>query len=319
MAVPRLQTATPEDTESIRLLLEQAGLPTSDLASAKPEFLVAYEGADLVGAGALQRFDAVALLRSVAVASSRRGSGLGRLIVQELERLARGTNVTQLVLLTQSAQRFFEHLGYRAIERQNVPQAVQASEEFRSLCPTSAACMSKTLARPAADRPYNVLFLCTGNSARSILAESLISHWGRGRFRGLSAGSHPKGAAHPIALELLRQMRLPTAGLRSKSWDEFAAPGAPPLDFVFTVCDQAAGEVCPCWPGQPMTAHWGVADPAAVEGSQMQQWLAFRTAFKALENRIKIFTSLPIASIDPLKLQQHLDAIGRTPAPDETG
>ncbi len=280
---------------------------------------MAYEGAELIGAGALQRFDAVALLRSVAVAASRRGSGLGRLIVQELERLARGTNVTELVLLTQSAQRFFEHLGYRAIERRNVPQAVQASEEFRSLCPTSAACMTKNLARPVAERPYNVLFLCTGNSARSILAESLISHWGRGRFRGLSAGSHPRGTVHPIALELLGQMRLPTAGLRSKSWDEFAAPGAPPLDFVFTVCDQAAGEVCPFWPGQPMTAHWGVPDPAAVEGSQTQKWLAFRTAFKALENRIKIFTSLPIASIDRLKLQEHLDAIGRTPAPDEPG
>src|SRR4029077_19234327 len=317
MSVPRLQTATPEDTHSIRLLLERAGLPTSDLAAAKPEFIVAYEGAELVAAGALQRFDAIALLRSVAVVASRRGSGLGRLIVQELERLARGTNVTELVLLTQSAQRFFEHLGYRAIERQSVPQAAQASEEFRSLCPTSAACMSKTLARPVADRPYNVLFLFSGNSARRILAESLISHLGRGRFSGLSAGSHPKGAPHPIALELLRQMKLPTAGLRSKSWDEFAAPGAPPLDFVFTVCDQAAGEVCPCWPGQPMTAHWGVPDPAAIEGSDTQKWLAFRTAFRALENRIRIFTSLPIASIDRLKLQQHLDAIGRPAAPDQ--
>jgi protein-tyrosine-phosphatase/N-acetylglutamate synthase-like GNAT family acetyltransferase len=317
MALPRLRIATPEDAESIRILLERSGLPTSDLTSSKPEFILAYEDAELIGAGALQRFDAVALLRSVAVAASRRGGGIGRLIVQELERLARGTNVTELVLLTQSAQRFFERQGYRAIERQSVPQAVQASEEFRSLCPTSATCMSKTLAKPVAERPYHVLFLCTGNSARSILAESLISHWGRGRFRGLSAGSHPRGTVHPIALELLRQMRLPTTGLRSKSWDEFAVPGAPPLDFVFTVCDQAAGEVCPYWPGQPMTAHWGVPDPAAVEGPETQKWLAFRTAFKALENRIKIFTSLPIDSIDRLKLQQHLDAIGKTPAPDQ--
>jgi protein-tyrosine-phosphatase/N-acetylglutamate synthase-like GNAT family acetyltransferase len=317
MALPRLRIATPEDAESIRILLERSGLPTSDLTASKPEFILAYEDAELIGAGALQRFDAVALLRSVAVAASRRGGGIGRLIVQELERLARGTNVTELVLLTQSAQRFFERQGYRAIERQSVPQAVQASEEFRSLCPTSATCMSKTLAKPVAERPYHVLFLCTGNSARSILAESLISHWGRGRFRGLSAGSHPRGTVHPIALELLRQMRLPTTGLRSKSWDEFAVPGAPPLDFVFTVCDQAAGEVCPYWPGQPMTAHWGVPDPAAVEGPETQKWLAFRTAFKALENRIKIFTSLPIDSIDRLKLQQHLDAIGKTPAPDQ--
>ena len=317
MALPRLRIATPEDAESIRILLERSGLPTSDLTSSKPEFILAYEDAELIGAGALQRFDAVALLRSVAVAASRRSGGIGRLIVQELERLARGTNVTELVLLTQSAQRFFERQGYRAIERQSVPQAVQASEEFRSLCPTSATCMSKTLAKPVAERPYHVLFLCTGNSARSILAESLISHWGRGRFRGLSAGSHPRGTVHPIALELLRQMRLPTTGLRSKSWDEFAVPGAPPLDFAFTVCDRAAGEVCPYWPGQPMTAHWGVPDPAAVEGPETQKWLAFRTAFKALENRIKIFTSLPIDSIDRLKLQQHLDAIGKTPAPDQ--
>ncbi|HEX4648696.1 MAG TPA: arsenate reductase ArsC [Steroidobacteraceae bacterium] len=166
-----------------------------------------------------------------------------------------------------------------------------------------------------ADRPYDVLFLCTGNSARSILAEALINHWGRGKFRGFSAGSHPRGAVHPIALELLERMRLPREGLRSKSWDEFAAPGAAPLDFVFTVCDQAAGEVCPYWPGQPMTAHWGVPDPAALEGSDTDKWLAFRSAFQALENRIKIFTSLPLASLDRIKLQERLDAIGRTPPP----
>jgi protein-tyrosine-phosphatase len=163
------------------------------------------------------------------------------------------------------------------------------------------------------DEPtYNVLFLCTGNSARSILAEQLINHWGRGRFRGFSAGSHPKGAVHPIALELLRHMNLPTAGVRSKSWDEYAVPNAPRLDFVFTVCDKAAGEVCPYWPGQPMTAHWGIDDPAAVEGSDAEKWLAFRTAFKELENRIRIFTSLPIGSLDRIRLQQRLDEIGTT-------
>jgi arsenate reductase (thioredoxin) len=161
------------------------------------------------------------------------------------------------------------------------------------------------------DRPYNVLFLCTGNSARSILAESLVNHWGGGTFRGFSAGSYPKGQVHPIALDLLRHMRLPTEGLRSKSWDEFAVAGAPPLDFVFTVCDNAAGEVCPYWPGQPVTAHWGVPDPAAVAGSEMQKWLAFREAFNQLENRIKIFTSLPLDSLDRAELQQRLDAIGK--------
>jgi arsenate reductase len=162
-----------------------------------------------------------------------------------------------------------------------------------------------------ATAPYNVLFLCTGNSARSILAEQLLNHWGGGAFRAYSAGSEPKGAVHPIALALLEQMKLPTARLRSKSWDEFAAPGAPRLDFVFTVCDRAAAEVCPVWPGQPMTAHWGVADPAAVDGNDTQRWLAFRQAFRELENRIKIFASLPIASLDRLKLQERLDAIGR--------
>ena len=160
------------------------------------------------------------------------------------------------------------------------------------------------------ERPFNVLFLCTGNSARSILAEQLINHWGRGRFVGFSAGSHPKGEVHPIALALLEHMRFPTTGLRSKRWDEFAAPGAPALDFVFTVCDNAAGEVCPVWPGQPMTAHWGVEDPAAVEGSETERWLAFRKAFRELENRIKVFTSLPIRSIERNKLQQRLDDIG---------
>jgi protein-tyrosine-phosphatase len=170
---------------------------------------------------------------------------------------------------------------------------------------------------PMSERPYNVLFLCTGNSARSILAEALINHWGRGKFQGVSAGSHPKGAVHPIALELLRQMKLPTDGLRSKSWDEFAAPAGPPLDFVFTVCDNAAGEVCPYWPGQPMTAHWGVPDPAAVEGSDTEKWVALRSAFKTLENRIKIFTSLPIAALDRVKLQAQLNAIGKTVPPEQ--
>jgi len=167
------------------------------------------------------------------------------------------------------------------------------------------------------ERVFNVLFLCTGNSARSILAEVLINHWGRGKFRGFSAGSHPKGAVHPIALELLRQMKLPTEGLRSKSWDEFAAPAQQRLDFVFTVCDNAAGEVCPYWPGQPMTARWGIPDPAAVEGSDTDRWVAFRLAFKVLESRIKIFTSLPIASLDRVKLQTQLDAIGKGGPPEQ--
>jgi protein-tyrosine-phosphatase len=162
-------------------------------------------------------------------------------------------------------------------------------------------------------RTFNVLFLCTGNSARSILAEAIVNHAGDGRFKGFSAGSHPKGAPHPYALDLLHGLHLPVEGLRSKSWDEFAIAGAPAMDFVFTVCDDAAGEACPAWPGQPMTAHWGVPDPAAVEGTEIERRAAFRQAFAALDNRIRLFLSLPIASLDRMSLQAKLDAIGRRP------
>jgi protein-tyrosine-phosphatase len=162
------------------------------------------------------------------------------------------------------------------------------------------------------ERPYHVLFLCTGNSARSILAESLLNHWGHGGFVGFSAGSFPKGQVHPIAMALLEQMRLPTAGLRSKSWNEFAGNGAPQLDFIFTVCDNAAGEVCPLWPGQPITAHWGIPDPAGVEGTDAEKWAAFRTALEALEQRIKRFLSLPLTTLDGARLQASLREIGYT-------
>ena len=160
------------------------------------------------------------------------------------------------------------------------------------------------------DRPYNVLFLCTGNSARSILAESIMNRLGHGQFIGYSAGSHPKGEVHPLALELLRSRGLPTNGLRSKSWDEFARPGAPALDFVFTVCDNAAGEVCPIWPGQPMTAHWGIPDPAAATGDDVAVARAFRNAYAALERRITLFVELPLKKLDRIALKSHLDQIG---------
>ena len=159
-------------------------------------------------------------------------------------------------------------------------------------------------------RIYNVLFLCTGNSARSILAEALLEHWGRGRFKAYSAGSFPKGAVHPLALDLLEKAHLATRRLRSKSWDEFATPGAPEMDFVFTVCDQAASEVCPVWPGNPVTAHWGVPDPAAVEGRQDEKSRAFRYAFQALETRIKLFTSLRLEALDRLAIKRKVDEIG---------
>jgi len=162
-----------------------------------------------------------------------------------------------------------------------------------------------------ADHVYNVLFLCTGNSARSILAESILNREGAGRFKGFSAGSYPKGQIHPYALDLLRKMNHATAGLRSKSWDEFATPGAPVMDFVFTVCDNAANEVCPIWPGQPMSAHWGVPDPAIADGTEAERRLAFAEAYRMLSNRISIFTSLPLRALDRLGLQARLDEIGR--------
>jgi len=160
------------------------------------------------------------------------------------------------------------------------------------------------------DRPYNVLFLCTGNSARSILAEVILNREGRGRFRAYSAGSYPKGEVHPAALLLLNELELSTEGLRSKGWDEFARPGAPQLDFVFTVCDNAAGEVCPVWPGQPMTAHWGIEDPAAIEGHD--QAGAFWNAYLQLQRRIQLFLALPLDSIDELSLRKQLKQIGET-------
>ena len=174
---------------------------------------------------------------------------------------------------------------------------------------------------PDHERRYNVLFLCTGNSARSVFGECLINRWSAGRFIGYSAGSDPRGKVHPLAIHELEMNGYLTAGLRSKSWDEFASPDAPQMDFVFTVCDNAAHESCPVWPGQPMTAHWAIADPAAVEGGEIIRKTAFATAFRELQHRVSIFTSLPIKSLSALTLQQRLDEIGRatTSAPTHTG
>jgi arsenate reductase len=160
------------------------------------------------------------------------------------------------------------------------------------------------------DRIYNVLFLCTGNSARSIMAEALLNHLGRGRFKAYSAGSHPGGQVNPFAIEQIKRAGLSIEGLRSKSWNDFSTPDAPQLDFAFTVCDNAAGEVCPVWPGQPMTAHWGIEDPAAVEGSDEHMRQAFSTAFAQLNRRISIFLNLPFSKIDAMTLKKELDTIG---------
>jgi protein-tyrosine-phosphatase len=162
------------------------------------------------------------------------------------------------------------------------------------------------------DKVFNVLFLCTGNSARSIMAESILNVDGKGRFRAFSAGSHPKGAVHPWAIRTLDALGYPSSGFSSKGWDVFAEPGAPHMDFIFTVCDDAAGEACPVWLGHPATAHWGIEDPAAVEGSEVEKGRAFAQAARYLKNRISLFVNLPLATIDKLSLQEQLEEIGRT-------
>jgi arsenate reductase len=166
--------------------------------------------------------------------------------------------------------------------------------------------------RAMSDAPYNVLFLCTGNSARSIIAECLLNRLGDGRFKAYSAGSFPRGTVNPLALGLLSREGFDTSALRSKSWDEFAKPNAPKLDFVFTVCDNAAGEVCPVWPGQPVTAHWGVPDPASVTGSEVERAFAFADTYRALSSRIGAFVSLPIAKLDRMTLEHRLSEVGRS-------
>ena len=174
------------------------------------------------------------------------------------------------------------------------------------------------MAEPAApNQIFNVLFLCTGNSARSIMAECSINRWGRGKFRGFSAGSHPKGTVHPMTLKLLDELNYDTSDLRSKSWDEFARSDSPSLDFVFTVCDRSAAEACPLWPGQPITAHWGVADPAAFVGSEEAMHRFFYRIFNELDNRIKIFTSLRIDTLDSFALRERVKEIGKVKLPDD--
>jgi protein-tyrosine-phosphatase/N-acetylglutamate synthase-like GNAT family acetyltransferase len=285
-------------------LLESAGLPTEDLTEAHCEnFHFTGPAGGPTGLVGLEIFADVALLRSLVVAPGRRGTGEGAALLRYAEAEARARGVRTLYLLTTTAESFFARHGYSRVSREAAPAAIRATREFAGICPASSAFMSRRLV------PYDVLVLCTGNSARSILGEALINHHGRGRFRGFSAGSAPRGAVHPLALELLGGSNLPIAGLRSKSWSEFAMPGAPMLDFVFTVCDHAAGESCPMWPGRPVTVHWGIPDPAAVEGTEADRRAAFRRAYDALERRVKAFMDLPIESLDRAQLENRLREI----------
>jgi protein-tyrosine-phosphatase/N-acetylglutamate synthase-like GNAT family acetyltransferase len=296
---------------SVLHLLRAEGLPTSDIEGSSPRarFLVAQDGEAVLGSIALEQHGNDGLLRSLVVSPAARRLGVGTQLVEAVERLAREAGVETLYLLTESAGSFFAKREYAVSSRDDAPESIRSHPQFRSLCPSTAALMGKRLARTSG--VYRVLFLCTGNSARSIMAEVALRRWGNGKFQACSAGSMPKGEVHPLTLALLQSMDLSTDGLRSKSWDEFAGPQAIPLDFVFTVCDNAAGEICPVWPGQPVTAHWGVEDPAAATGSDRQQRDAFTKAFRELEARIKLFVSLPLASIERSRLQQRVEEIGR--------
>jgi arsenate reductase len=298
------------DESDVRRLLDSCGLPTADLTVALlRNFLVQRDGPDLVAVGGLEFGTGSALLRSVAVVPSQRGRGLGRRVVQALEDFARDRGCHRVYLLTTSAERYFAGLGYQQASRESAPSGIRATQEFSRLCPSSSALMVKTME----PKVLNALFLCTGNSARSILAEAVMNDLsvGRGKFKGYSAGSHPKAAVNPFTLELLQRSHFSTEGLRSKSWDEFAKPDSPPLDFVFTVCDQAAGETCPYWPGQPVTAHWGMPDPVAVEGTDEQKRRAFADTLIVLRRRIELFASLPFNKLDRLALQRSVSEIGK--------
>jgi protein-tyrosine-phosphatase/N-acetylglutamate synthase-like GNAT family acetyltransferase len=303
--------ALPSDWIALSALLASAGLPTEDLHGEKlRHFQVAVDGAVIVGGFGIEIHGDVGLLRSLVVDACRRSHGLGRQLVNAAEALAARLGIRTLYLLTTTAEAFFDERGYRATPRAEAPATIAGTSQFSSLCPSGSAFMSKTMSA----RHYNLLFLCTGNSARSILAQAAANHIGIGignaHFTAYSAGSFPKGAVNPFALELLQRSGIPTTGLRSKSWDEFAGPEAPTMDFVFTVCDQAAGEQCPYWPGHPMTAHWGLPDPAAVEGTDEQKRKAFADTLAALRRRIELFASLPFDKLDRIALQSHVEAIG---------
>lgn len=313
MSVPEIRPATAADREAILRLLEQASLPTEDLATSAARFWVAEEGGEVIGAIGLEQHGSLGLLRSLAVVPAARRRGIGLELVRRLEREARAAEIAQLALLTQGAKAFFERLGYVAVARDSAPDAVKASAQFRSLCPASATCMRKPLpererAGAGAGRPVRVLFLCTGNSCRSILAEATFNHLAPAGWRAMSAGSQPAGYVHPRSLALLAREGIATAGCHSKSWDEL--PQVP--DIVITVCASAAGETCPAWLGPALRTHWGVADPAHATGSDAEIDAAFAAAYRTLRRRIEAFLALPLAELqaDPARLKAALDRIG---------
>lgn len=307
MSAVTIRPAIEADLPALRAMLQAASLPIDDLSAALLRgFVLAEWDSELIATGGVEYCGDVGLLRSLVVSTAHRRSGQARRVVEALEQHATRQGLIALYLLTITAADYFLQLGYRRIERVEAPQSIRVTREFGALCPASAVLMSKQL-QP---RVFKVLFLCTANSARSILAEAILNHVanGRERFRAHSAGSHPRGAANPHALRLLKAKGIPTDALRSKSWDEFAAPGAPTMDFVITVCDQAAGEICPYWPGAPVTAHWGLPDPAAAQGEAALR-AAFEQAYEVLLRRIECFTALPLTTLNAVALKAALQSI----------
>lgn len=306
-----IRTSTPSDLPRIRSLLQEAGLPVADLESHGITFLVAEREGQLAGVVGLQPSGSSALLRSLVVAPGLRGTHLGKALLMAAEDLARRLHLTTLILLTTTAARWFEHQGYAPLARAQVPEALRATAEFTHLCPASATCMHKALAgRPDTTLPRNVLFLCTGNSARSLLAESTLRAWGGERFNAFSAGSQPTGQVNPRAIAQLQAEGMPVEGLRSKSWDAFV--DAAPMDLVITVCDSAAAEACPLVFGDFIRSHWGQPDPAAVGGSEADQAAAFAQAHAIVKARLRALLELTDAVwADRNALQRALDRIGQ--------
>ena len=305
MSAAALRPAQAGDRDAVVALLAQAALPTEDLdAASMAHFHVAAHGGRIVGAVALEPHGATGFLRSLAVAPAARGQGLGAALVAAAERAALQTGHEQVILLTQTAREFFERLGYAPIARDAAPEAVRTHAQFRSLCPASATCLRKAL------RGGRVLFLCTGNSCRSILAEATFNHLAPASWRAESAGSRPTGQVHPRSLALLRREGIATGGFRSKSWDEITTLP----DIVITVCGNAAGETCPAYLGPAVRAHWGVDDPAHATGTDAEIDAAFARAYRTLRRRIEAFLALPIDALrrDRAGLQAALQRIGAT-------
>ena len=310
----RIRPSAPSDRDAILSLLQQGSLPFEDIdRPSVVDFWVAQEGERVVGAVGVERYGSTGLLRSLVVAPTHRDRGIGARLVATLERDAHRAGISQLVLLTGTARAFFERCGYAAIDRAAAPDAVQASTEFRSLCPASADCMSKSFGavahqRATPSRTTRVLFLCTGNSCRSILAEATFNHLAPDGWRAMSAGSHPTGKVHPRSLALLAREGIPADGSHSKSWDDLAQ--AP--DIVITVCANAAGETCPAYLGRAIRAHWGVDDPAHATGTDIEIDAAFLAAYQTLRNRIEALLALPLAELrsEPQRLQVELERIG---------